>query len=261
MVNTTQYPETDPVPLTIQRPACELEELPVAYIEMDIEGRISYANRAARDVIGQEEGMLGLYTWDRMPAKEREESRQAYAELLRSGNAPPVVRRSVYTLRGYRTLDVHRSIIRDDKGQPMGMRSIALDVTDTVMAHEEAQQARSWLESVLESVPEAVIVTDALGFIRNTNQAAEHLFGWKIGELVGQPVEKKIPILHSTSATAERLSFQMALHGPARAVATVLDRDRHELQVEVSASPIVDKVQGFTTGVVGLWRRISNPQV
>jgi hypothetical protein len=36
----------------------------------------------------------------------------------------------------------------------------------------------------------------------------------------------------------------------------VLDRARHELRVEISTSPIVDKERSFTIGVTSVLRRV-----
>ncbi len=47
------------------------------------------------------------------------------------------------------------------------MRVIFVDVTEKVKALDEAHRTRLWLESIMESVCEAVIVTDSVGFIRD----------------------------------------------------------------------------------------------
>jgi len=58
---------------------------------------------------------------------------------------------------------MHRSLMRDSDGRPVGMRMVCLDVTEARKELEEAQRVRKWLESIMESVSDAVIVTDALG--------------------------------------------------------------------------------------------------
>jgi PAS domain-containing protein len=69
-------------------------------------------------------------------------------------------------------------------------RSIFSRTAKPPSAHEKAHQARQWLESVLAPVAEAVIVTDALGFVRYANPAAEAMFGWSAQELIGRVIEK-----------------------------------------------------------------------
>jgi PAS domain S-box-containing protein len=232
-----------------------IEELPVAYIEINSHGLIIRANRAARALYSLVGGPLtGKTLWDIMEAGQREMSRTAFFKVMESGEEPPPVRRSLYTNEGeYRTFELHRSLIRDTQGRPAGIRIVSFDVSEAQFAHEKAHQARQWLESVLASVAEAVIVTDALGFVRYANPAAEAMFGWSAQELIGRVIEKRIPLLYFCSTGKWELSFQMALEGPSTGTATVLTRTQEALQVNVSASPIIDREKGYTVGVVSVW--------
>jgi PAS domain S-box-containing protein len=237
-----------------------IEELPVSYIELDAKGLVIRANRVARSLYPHEHGkFIGKILWDFMPAAEKESSRAAFFKIMESAEIPPPARRTIYTSGGdFRTFELHRSLMLDAEGRPAGIRMISFDVTETEAAHEEASQARQWLESVLESVADAVIVTDALGFVRTINPAAEQLLGWQAEELIGQVIEKGMPVLSYTPSSAEQklLTHRIAVERRTKGVATVLDRDRRQLRVEISTSPIVDKVNGFTTGVVNLLRAL-----
>jgi PAS domain S-box-containing protein len=133
---------------------------------------------------------------------------------------------------------------------------VCLDVTEARKELEEAQRVRKWLESIMESVSDAVIVTDALGFIRAVNPAAEELFGWKAKELTGKVIEKALPMLSFASEKSKELSFTMELTGHCKGLATMLDRERREVRVDITTSPIVDKENGITTGVVSVVRRV-----
>jgi PAS domain S-box-containing protein len=230
----------------------------MAYVELNSEGMIVFANRAARALQPPGNGdLVGKYPWQQMPADEQENSCAEYFLAMETGEDPPVIHRSLYTSAGgFRTHEVRRSLIRDEQGKPTGMRAVTLDVTEAQMAHEEASNARLWLESILNSLAEAVIVTDALGFIRNVNPAAEKFFGWPASELSGQLIEKRIPMLAFRTRSGKTLSFHMALNGPCIGDGTVLDRARDLLKVEISASPIIDKENGSTLGVVSVWRKI-----
>ncbi len=235
-----------------------LDELPMAYVEVDSQGIIVFANRAARALQPSGHGdLVGKYAWQQMPPDEQEKSSAGFFLFMETGENPPVVRRSLYTSAGaFRTHEVHRSLIRDAQGKPNGMRAVTLDITEAHIAYEEARNARLWLESVLDSLAEAVIVTDALGFIRNVNPAAEALFGWRSIELSGQLVEKRIPMLAFRTRSGKALSFHMALDGPCLGDGSVLNCARDILQVEISASPIIDKENGSTMGVVSIWRKV-----
>lgn len=216
------------------------------------------ANRAARALYPLENGEItGKYLWDLMPSAEKEASRAAFFKIMESGANPPPIRRTAYTRAGeYRTFELHRSLIHDAGSKPAGVRWVSFDVTEAQLAHEETRQARQWLENVMASISEAVIVTDPLGFLCSVNPAAEELLGCKAGELIGKMIEEGLPLLSYSSADQRPLNHCIALAGRTRGIATVLDRARRELRVEISTSPIVDTESGITTGVVNVLRRV-----
>jgi hypothetical protein len=55
------------------------------------------------------------------------------------------------------------------------------------------------------------------------------------------------------------LNFTMALEGHCRGIATILDRQRRELRLEIRTSPILEKGTGYTTGVVTVLSRLEQP--
>jgi PAS domain S-box-containing protein len=235
-----------------------IEELPVAYFELNAVGVVTCANRAARILHrDQDSDLVGRDIWEFVAEDEKTLGRKAFLAIMASGEEPPVIRRSLYNgVNEFRTYEMYRSLIRDAEGLPAGLRYAYIDVTEAQCSQEEAHQARQWLESVLASVAEAVIVTDGLGFVRTVNPAAEELLGWKAEEMIGKVIEKGMPMLEYTSADQKSLSHRIALEGRTRGIATVLDRARHHVCVEISTSPIVDKENGFTTGVVNVLRRV-----
>ena len=236
-----------------------LDDLPVAYVEMDAHGAITRANRLTRSLHSRNAGeLIGKLAWELMPAEEQERSRTAFETAMETRQNPPVARRSIYDSSGhYRVYEIRRNLILDHEGQPTGMRVVSVDVSDAHKAQGDAERGRAWLESVLGSMAEAVIVTDALGFIRTVNPAAEELFGWNAVELKNKVIEKALPVLSYVSDDNRKLDFTMGLDKRASGVATMLDRERREQRVEISTSPMVDKVNGSTEGVVAVLRRVA----
>jgi PAS domain S-box-containing protein len=234
-----------------------IEELPVAYVEIDTDGVITRANRAARALHSEDQKeIVGRCAWEFSPRGQVDLDRNNFFDLMKSGEEPPVARRSLYSKGEFRTYELHRSLIHDAQGRPIGIRAATFDVTEAQKAHEEANQARMWLESVLESMPEAIIITDPLGFIRSVNPAVEEMFGWKAAEMVGKTIEKAFPLLSYTSESKEKLSFNMTLQKQWRGVGITFDSNRRQMRVEISTSPISDKNNGFTTGVVSVLRKL-----
>jgi PAS domain S-box-containing protein len=238
-----------------------IEQLPVAYFEMNAMGNIVRVNQiACRQLQMERDTILGMSPWEFMASDEIEMSRGEFFEMMISDCDPEPVRRTFYTRSGLsRTYDLYRSRIFDPKGRPAGLRHAAIDITEAQIAHEQTREARVWLESVLESIGESVIVTDGLGMVRYLNPAAEHLLGWKSWELIGKAIEKGMPVLASGSGDHSVPNYSMALDKPWKGVVAVLNRERKQLTVDLSTSPILDRENSITTGVVTILRKVEEP--
>jgi two-component system sensor kinase FixL len=57
----------------------------------------------------------------------------------------------------------------------------------------QAAQTANHLQSILDTVPDAMVVIDANGLIRSFSVAAERLFGWSADEILGQNVSVLMP--------------------------------------------------------------------
>lgn len=60
-------------------------------------------------------------------------------------------------------------------------------------ALQNLREREAHLQSILDTVPDAMIVIDDHGVIRSFSSAAEHLFGWSAREMVGQSVSILMP--------------------------------------------------------------------
>jgi PAS domain S-box-containing protein len=236
-----------------------VDELPVAYVEVNAQGVIVCLNQAARQMHDPALGEItGKTIWDLMPPQEREASRLAFEALMQSGDGPPIILRTIYTRHEYRVQEIHRRLIFDDEGRPTGVRSVTFDVTEMETARKCAQQSKDWMESILDCMSEAVLVTDALGFIRYLNPAGEQLTGWNRDEVTGKIVEEALPLVSYRSDQPEEvgeLNFRMTVDRKWKGTIVVLDHARNELALEISTSPLLDRNNQFTTGVVAIMRR------
>ncbi len=64
---------------------------------------------------------------------------------------------------------------------------------EAVRSRQAAEASETHFRSVLETVPDAMVVIDEVGVIRSFSQAAERLFGWKASEAIGQNVKILMP--------------------------------------------------------------------
>jgi PAS domain S-box-containing protein len=96
--------------------------------------------------------------------------------------------------------------------------------------------------SLLESVPDAMVIADESGIIVHVNAGGERLFGWSRAELLGQPVEVLLPSRFRGMHQVHRSGYHAAPR--ARPMGLGLDlsglkKDGGEFPAEISLSPMV----------------------
>ena len=67
--------------------------------------------------------------------------------------------------------------------------------------------SRSAFHSVIESLPDAIVVIDGDGFIRLVNEQTEKMFGYRRAELYGWPIELLVPERFRGGHVAQRDSY------------------------------------------------------
>ncbi|MHB1571412.1 MAG: GGDEF domain-containing phosphodiesterase, partial [Solirubrobacteraceae bacterium] len=107
--------------------------------------------------------------------------------------------------------------------------------------------------SLLESAPDAMLITDAEGRIRLYNAQAQWLFGFDRAELVGRPVEVLIPEQFQSRHREHRSSY--ASRPRVRPMHAGLElwarrKDGGDFPVEVSLSPLHTSAGTFTVAAI-----------
>ena len=92
-----------------------------------------------------------------------------------------------------RILDFVYQPIRAKDGRMTSIFVQGTDVSELSFANAALQLREDHLRSILATVPDAMIVIDEQGFVQSFSTAAEMLFGYKSGEVIGQNVSLLMP--------------------------------------------------------------------
>jgi two-component system sensor kinase FixL len=84
-------------------------------------------------------------------------------------------------------------LIMDETGAPRHLSGIFLDISQEKHVEETLRTRESHLRSILDTVPDAMIVIDGLGIIQLFSTAAERLFGYDEQEAIGRNVSELMP--------------------------------------------------------------------
>ena len=71
---------------------------------------------------------------------------------------------------------------------------LVFDITDAHIAKERLRESESHLQSILDTVPDAMVVVDEDAIIQSFSGAAETLFGWTSAEAIGRDVRILMPL-------------------------------------------------------------------
>jgi two-component system, LuxR family, sensor kinase FixL len=85
------------------------------------------------------------------------------------------------------------SPIRDDHGGIIGVSKIARDISEMQRVQRDLERREALLGSILDTVPDALIVIDKQGLIQSFSVAAERLFGFSSDEVRGKNVSMLMP--------------------------------------------------------------------
>ena len=99
--------------------------------------------------------------------------------------------------------------------------------------------SRTYVENILQSMNEALIVTDAQGRIETANGAAQALFGYSGEELAGKPASD---LFAETSVNLSRQAAEAATGGSQ--MRRVVRRDGSTVPVEVAQSTLSGNADG-----------------
>ena len=219
-----------------------LQETPDAVVLTTLDGAVVCWTNGAQSVFGySEEEATGRYLAELIvPPALADDERAVLRQTLDSGVANyESMRQAKDGTLVY--IDSSCKLVRDANGQPEYILWSKKDVT-ALKVLRDAKLVAARFDSLLESMPDAIIMANAAGRVVLANRMAETLFGYVHGALRGVVLETLMPLRFRGSHMAHRSGYiDTPLTRPMGIGRDLygLRSDGVEFPVEISLSPIV----------------------
>jgi two-component system, LuxR family, sensor kinase FixL len=125
--------------------------------------------------------------------EERERTRQAIAQSVETGCGFDVQYRVNGQSQSRHWVRARGSIVKGEQEGPGHLSGIVIEIDDQKQIEEALRTRESHLHSILETIPDAMIVIDCHGIMQFFSSAAERQFGYTESEAIGQNVSILMP--------------------------------------------------------------------
>ena len=165
-----------------------------AIVGKTVEGIVTDWNDAAEKIFGYTaQEMIGKPLTVLLPPGQENEENEILA-LIRKGEKVDHFETRRRRKNG-EIIDVSITIspVWDSEGILIGASKVARDVTAAKRAQASLEEREAHLQSVLATVPDAMVVIDTRGIMQSFSATAEKLFGHTAAEAVGRNVSMLMP--------------------------------------------------------------------
>lgn len=151
-------------------------------------------NKAGEKLLGvKREDLIGKSDHDLFPqaqadafvAKDRETLECGFQDIP----AEPVHTRE----HGERILHTRKIALRDSAGEAQYLLCISDDITESRRAELALLENSQHTQAILDNVVDGIITIDEHGIVASFNKSAEHIFGYKMAEVIGHNVSMLMP--------------------------------------------------------------------
>lgn len=165
-----------------------------AIVGKTLEGIITDWNSGAEAIFGYTAAeMVGQTISLLVPADQPDETLQILERIRRGERVEHFETRR--RRKDGTIIDVSLSVspVWDQAGRLLGASKVARDITATKQARNALLEGEAHLRSILDTVPDAMVVIDEQGRIQSFSAAAERLFGYTAAEVAGKNVSILMP--------------------------------------------------------------------
>lgn len=192
-----------------------VEHSPLMIYSCDLEGRFTYVNPRACEIIGlQASTLLGLRYLDLIAPEERSRVQRFYLRQFLGRIPHTELVFSVCLSNGRRIWLRQRCSLVWEGDRIVGFHCLAEDITETYLTRQALEDRERRYQALFEHAPDPVLLLDSSGRVLETNPRALSVLGYTTEELYGRPLSS----LQAISRSAQEPSLDQLLGSDAELV-------------------------------------------
>ncbi|HPD56600.1 MAG TPA: PAS domain S-box protein [Smithellaceae bacterium] len=226
-----------------------LETMREGYFELDLEGNYTFANESNCRFLGYtKEELLGKNFRMHTSPEEAAKITKPYRELYKTGKPIAALELESFTKDGRKVIhETSVSLIRDEKGKPVGFRGVSRDVTARKMMEEDLRRREEKMQSIFRAAPIGIGVIIDRVFVDVNDRFCE-MTGYNKEEVIGQSARLIYPTQEEFDYVGKEKYRQISEKGTGSVETRFKKKDGTIIDILLSSTPIdpTDLSRGVT---------------
>jgi len=214
-------------------------------------GRITMVNEAIEKMTGySKDEIIGKHTFVLSPEGEayQEKGKELVEKLFKEGT---VVGEEMTWLKkdgSFLDVEVSAALLKDDKGNITSVSSVR-DITGRKRIEKEIKEAKEFLENVLESSIDGIVITDVKGNILTANSAMGEMTHLTREEMIGKHTSELLMEGEDTTHIVEKIVGEFYEKGSTTFETKYKTKDGNIINVECSLTMVKDDKGEHIAGI------------
>ncbi len=218
------------------------ESLPEIVFECDLDGNLVFCNRAAFDITGftAEDWRRGLHVADFVVPDQHAVMQTNMQRVI---NGEQLADRE-YRLRrkdgtGFPAIVRSKPII--ERGRPVGLRGIAVDITERARIEQALRQERDFVHRLIDASPNFFVAFDTTGRVLMVSRSMLEATGRAFHEVVGEDYLTRFVAEEQRPAANEMVNSLAGSSDPVHRELAIVTREGRTLLVDWHGRAVLDQ--------------------
>lgn len=176
--------------LSSERYQAFVENIEEGVYELDIHGNFLYFNKSLCKILGYPREKIQFQNFAKfLDEAQARGGSEAFGTMYETGRAVSDLIWKIKKEDGQvSVIELSANLITNQKGERIGFRGIARDITEKFDALEDLRKSERRYRTLLDFVPYPLVVFNLNGRVSYLNPAFSRTFGWTLAELEGKEI-------------------------------------------------------------------------